>query len=421
MKRNKRIVSLQRVIRNLIKKVTHVEQKVIRGINAKQKVIKKTFLAFIISVWVLLLLYLMNIINFSVGGEVEVLKYVHLIESVLFHKKTVIPEDVLFVNTSYDKALVPVYDEFGLPKGNIDITDRSKILEFLRAADKNRKYKYIILDIFFEKKYQTEYDSLLFEQIVRMPRIIIPKHRDGILAHDMLLQKAAYSDYRTDVEESGFIKYPLFIKNEPTLASAMYEEYFGKKFEYHRFYAIEDGKMIQQSLFPSLLLSNIPDYDKDKNKIIFNLSEDLLSLNEYGMLDTLLSNKYIIIGSFYEQDIHATFKGSIPGCLIHFNVFRSLIEGKHHINVGLVLFLLILFWIMSFNCISGKNLFNPKNKIVSVLLSWLSYSIVLAVLCIISYICFHIVFDIFITATVFEFIKQIIKLMKKHEKVSNME
>lgn len=62
--------------------------------------------------------------------------------------------------------------------------------------------------------------------------------------------------------------------------------------------------------------------------------------------------------------------------------------------------------------LTGKNLFNPKSRLLTILLSWLNYSIILAVICVISYICFHSVFNILIVATAFELLKHLIHLKK---------
>ena len=208
----------------------------------------------------LLLLYVMDITDFSTEGEVKLLKYAHMLEIAIRPEEQAVPDDVLFINISYDKELVPVYDEYGMPMGNIDVTDREKLWKLLCAAERNGSYKYILLDIFFEKGYRTEYDSLLFDKIASMPRIIIPKHRDGELDDSILTAKAAYADYRSDIEESGFIKYPLFIRNEPTLATAMYETCSGHEMKIRRLYATDEKKLIHKSLFPTLELSGIPAY-----------------------------------------------------------------------------------------------------------------------------------------------------------------
>ena len=112
----------------------------------------------------LLVLYVMDITGFSTEGEVKLLKYINIAEQILKSDDTPVPEDVLLINVNYDKTLVPVHDEFGVPMGRTDITDREKLLQFLQAAEKNGNYKYILLDIFFEKGYSTPFDSLLFRQ-----------------------------------------------------------------------------------------------------------------------------------------------------------------------------------------------------------------------------------------------------------------
>lgn len=76
----------------------------------------------------LLVLYVMDITGFSTEGEVKLLKYINIAEQILKSDDTPVPEDVLLINVNYDKTLVPVHDEFGVPMGRTDITDREKPL-----------------------------------------------------------------------------------------------------------------------------------------------------------------------------------------------------------------------------------------------------------------------------------------------------
>ena len=88
----------------------------------------------------LLLLYVMDITDFSTEGEVKLLKYAHMLEIAIRPEEQAVPDDVLFINISYDKELVPVYDEYGMPMGNIDVTDREKLWKLLCAAERNGSY-----------------------------------------------------------------------------------------------------------------------------------------------------------------------------------------------------------------------------------------------------------------------------------------
>ena len=88
-------------------------------------------------------------------------------------------KDVTYVNFGKDKSLVPVLDEFNDTIGNDVITDRKTLLEFLELAKKS-DYKFLFLDVRFEKGYETPYDSALFSLIKEMPRLVIATHqRDG--------------------------------------------------------------------------------------------------------------------------------------------------------------------------------------------------------------------------------------------------
>ena len=44
---------------------------------------------------------------------------------------TQVEHNELYINVAFDKELVPVLDEFGMPKGVSDITDRGKLLQLL--------------------------------------------------------------------------------------------------------------------------------------------------------------------------------------------------------------------------------------------------------------------------------------------------
>ena len=113
--------------------------------------IRKVCLSLSIPTMMLLLLYVMDITDFSTEGEVKLLKYAHMLEIAIRPEEQAVPDDVLFINISYDKELVPVYDEYEMPMGNIDVTDREKLWKLLCAAERNGSYKYILLDIFFKR------------------------------------------------------------------------------------------------------------------------------------------------------------------------------------------------------------------------------------------------------------------------------
>ena len=64
------------------------------------------------------------------------------------NKKYFNEDDVTYINLGKDKALVPVYNEWGDKVGNSVITDREVLLRFLLLAEKS-KYKYIFIYIYW--------------------------------------------------------------------------------------------------------------------------------------------------------------------------------------------------------------------------------------------------------------------------------
>ena len=50
----------------------------------------------------------------------------------------------MFVNVAYDKEFVEATDEYGLPVGQTQITDRQKLLQLLQELKRRNDYKYIL-------------------------------------------------------------------------------------------------------------------------------------------------------------------------------------------------------------------------------------------------------------------------------------
>lgn len=111
-----------------------------------------------------LLCYFVDNLPYSFVGDATLGQHFEQLKQYFQSPKEDIPEDLLLVNVAYDRELADVTDEFGLPKGNIDITDRKKLYDFLTKLQK-ADYKYIILDVSFSEEYRTENDSTLYSVI----------------------------------------------------------------------------------------------------------------------------------------------------------------------------------------------------------------------------------------------------------------
>ena len=152
----------------------------------KQATRKKVIASAVFSVAILLFSYVVCNTSIPLPDEMSVLQGWDKFKSINGYNSDSIPDDVLLVNVTYDKQLVD-YSRDGIPLGQYAITDRKKLLDFLRIAKKAENYKYILLDVIFEKGIVSRYDSALFSLIASMQRIVIPVHKDAPLQDRVLI------------------------------------------------------------------------------------------------------------------------------------------------------------------------------------------------------------------------------------------
>ena len=123
----------------------------------------------------LFLSYVLNNQSLFTGEDLNQYAWMELIKEKVGLSEQIDYKDALFINVAYDKQLIEKNDEFGMTVGNVDITDRTKLLELLNRLTETNKYRYIILDVRFEKGFNSEVDSSLFAKIKDMDRMITTK------------------------------------------------------------------------------------------------------------------------------------------------------------------------------------------------------------------------------------------------------
>jgi hypothetical protein len=122
----------------------------------------------------------------------------------------------MFINVSYDKQVVDYTYSGGNLTGKIDITNRETLLKFLQVAERINNYKYIFLDIRFEKGINTPVDSALFDQVSRMRDISYSRHSDIINKDDKSRDKSAINDYYSTIL-SSFARYEFLQNGEESI------------------------------------------------------------------------------------------------------------------------------------------------------------------------------------------------------------
>ena len=256
-------------------------------------------------------------------------------------------DSILIINNAYDRELVDITDSDGFPIGNIDITDRRKLLSFLEQAKRANNYKYIILDINFKEGYNTPVDSALFHTIASMERIVIPKHEGQQLADSVLYDKAYYNDYNTTILESGFIKYEYLKNGEYSLPLSIYHELTNNSIDNHGIIYYSGNNFCRKCIQISFPIRAWDYRDINGNNNYYHLGSDLID-NPNVDISQYIKNKYIVIGNITESDIHSTFIGPLPGAIISLNALIALINNEHLIDWSSIILIFIFYIFLSF-------------------------------------------------------------------------
>ena len=139
-------------------------------------------------------------------GSGSWLQHIHLAQALVAEPDT-LPDDLVLINTCYDHTMVPVYDELGLECGQLDITDRAKLLTLLRHLAATDDYRYIVCDIEFDTKLKSPVDRQMFSLLSKMPRLIVPRSSESASFPSILSSKSAISEYSTNISNNNFLKY----------------------------------------------------------------------------------------------------------------------------------------------------------------------------------------------------------------------
>lgn len=388
--------------------------------------IRKLIWSGLIAIAVLLASYVVGNTSYPLSGEQEVLNSVDIVKSVLGINHDSVPDDVLLVNVCFDKQLVP-YEEDGMPVGDYAITDRRKLLAFLKAAKKADNYKYIMLDVIFEKGIHSDVDKELFKEITSMRRIVIPSHADVTLEDKSLYSKAANSDYSITTEESSFTRFQyLHDDTIPSMPLAAYKELSGKTITKHGIFYSSDGKLSKNALTLKLPIRISGEYINRQTHLersYINLGADLINIDSIIPVSEQIKDKFVVIGDF-SNDIHTTYAGLLPGSVICLNAYYALQRGDHIVNWWVAILLLIVYTIAIYIIISDVSVTSfIKYKTIRVCLSFIGVATVLYLIALFLYLGFGIVYNAVAPGYAFAIIiavKQIYRLFKDEDEKNSV-
>lgn len=377
----------------------------------RKRLRNKIVLAVLLAIVALVISYMCTNLSFPISGEKLTLKYWNAFTDWVSSGKERLPsDDVVFINVANDKQLVEISDVFGIPIGNAAITDREKLSRLLNMIQASPTYKYVLLDIFFEEGYHTKTDSALFASIDKMERIVIARHTDRQLDPDAPVTKAAYADYYTSISETDFSKYRILYKDGPSIPLRMYSDLTGRTVRRRGLWYADGGALSRKVVFPKMFVRIDSPYRSDGQKAYLNLGTDILDYTAENWPE-FFSDKIIVVGAFSGDDIHTTYAGDLPGSLVNYNVFLTLLKGKHKIPVSLIIVYFLIFVAMSYLLLrGGTGSTQPWAWVWAKLFAL--YSAILIIVCIFVFMIWGQAHDIFITSTFFSVVDLVNRRIK---------
>ena len=397
----------------------------------------RIILSFCVAIGMLFVSYWITNQRYILSGDAAWVRKIELFRGYFKPHNNLMKDSVLLINVSHDPVLLGIHGKNNKGLGYGKITDRKKLLQLLSELKRRNDYKYILLDILFSDStdLRTEYDNSLYDLIQSMDRIVISKDSKEKLADERLNAKAGLVTFYTNIKFVSFAKYPYLVDGEKSLPLKMYEEITGRHIEHHALFSTDGGKLAMECIIPYFELRyNTGFYQEDEEGSVgstntwFNLGADLLGCSyQYGdSIETgssylydepnLTKGKYVVIGAFDGDDTHYTYMENQPGPIILFNAYLALLHGNHRIPCWGIFLMFCVYFYLAFRIfrrpsVSEENkAANNKLSISRLILanfakSWVKYSFFLIVLSTITYLSWHVVYDIFITATIFDFIK----------------
>lgn len=372
----------------------------------------------------LCLSYLFNSLPYSFGGDVSAQVWTERIGFIFNGRSNHLPDSIALINVAYDKTLVDydgrLYSTPGdnrrAPSGRIALTDRRKLLDFLKAA-KGADYKYIMLDVRFDDDIESDSVSLaLFGLIGSMERIAFAVHEGSDPVADAPLDKAAFGDYNITAFESNAVKYPIVHGGRPSMAAAMYSDLNGGRITTFGPLTFDRDALCLRSLFldyPVRVFDRAVESDglMPADYYYMNLGVDLLAgPDSVARIRDYVDGRIVVIGDF-DNDVHDTSIGQLAGSLINLNAYISLSQGRHKISWLYVVMLFAIYSLIALCLIKRQSpvdmipaLRRRKSTALRFLFSLVGFSVVLSLLSLLLYLTAGIIYSIVLPSLYFSLI-----------------
>ncbi len=383
-------------------------------------------------------------------------------------KDTVEYEDVLFLNTSYDRELIPQEDKEDEYSGTMDVLNRETLYKFLKILKEgNVNYKYLIIDVDFSNELanhrqvfdsvsgdSVEIEKLLFELVGSMDRVVVALPEGGNL-DESLKRKAAHANYKATALVSRFVRYQYFddipyvplkvynsLQKQKGLDTISCHSLVGDKFlrgfennplvlEFLKSLSVcnQGGSLCYNSLFIPFSIGNISDNNNGETEVIGadEIGENYMNLGnlvkERDAINAECEDKYVFIGDMVNTDMHTTYAGRKSGSHIMYKALKELESGKHKVSLGMMLFLFVIYVWMTYRMASKKNIFpiprllsKTNNPLVILLADVLTFSLVFSAIHFFEYMGERKLYSFALSILFFTFLKYYMLMKTKSKK-----
>ncbi|MFN7117808.1 MAG: CHASE2 domain-containing protein [Saprospiraceae bacterium] len=378
----------------------------------KRKGSKIWLLSFGNSMLMLCLAFYWLSLPYTFGDEAFLIKWSSLTKKSLFgFDPKPSPKEVLFVNVSQNKTTIDTKNEFEeiSPYHRKVITDRQQLAEFFALLNRyNAQVRFVLCDVLFEDT--TPYDTLLAREFAKLDKKLLgvshlPK--DGAYIRPVIPIHYAPATY--NATQNIFLKFPLVLRDSlKTVPLVMYEHLnevkFQKKGALYRFNGhlslpapIVDFKVRKSDFHDGTSLN-------EANFAIYQMGTLLEMRDIWDEQDfqALFAGKIILIGDF-KDDVHATPFGKMPGLLLIYNAYLTLVSKQNLISVGWICFMLLAFTFISQRIFSDIKVEKPRwllglfrSKLGQLILNSLDELALLMLVTLLSYFLFNIHINILI-------------------------
>lgn len=313
-------------------------------------------------------------------------------------------DSVLFINVAFDKQLVDVTDDFGDTIGKSVITDRAVLAHLLGIA-RQADYKFLVLDVRFEEGMETPDDSILWSRMSSLPHFAFSTHAEmATCAPDSLKGVQALADYGATLT-TGFTRWQYLQSDVESMPLRIYSTVDGSTIQRKGILYFDQGRLCYNSLFIPLS-ADVLEMEKPGGELRYPLAGgDLFRLNTDEEIAAMMKGKIVVIGD-YNNDVHDTYIGSVPGPVLINQAYSQLHQGRHLVKWTYVCFLLVLFFAISCAILASGSLINripfmQRHPILGLLASFIGWEIILSAVSLILYLVASVNFNTLVPSAAF--------------------